>query len=222
MINIKNTNPLSIALKLALILTLNATAFMVTLTQDAQKATATTVMALNDAEYVAYSDYIVHGHVENTATEQLPNGLIVTRVTLKVIEWFKTPEDWTTLPETMVFYTRGGQQGEFVQRVSGEFNAQIGDEIIVLLEKIPRYDMRPMLVGLSSGAFAIDNTPMTHTDGKRKLLHRPERQNLVMYRRNQLAPQSNEIQSATDLESLRTAIIRQVKLEKAQKRSIQE
>lgn len=218
--NTKNQNLLSIGLKLALILILSATAFMVTLTHDAQTATATTVMALDDAEYVAYSDYILHGYVEKTATEQLPNGLIVTRVTLKVIEWFKTPENWTTLPETMDFYTRGGQQGEFVQHVSGEFNAQIGDELVVLLEKIPRYDMRPMLVGLSSGAFAIDNTPVTNTDGKRKLLQRQEREKLNIYRRQ--SPKSNDIQSAKDLESLRSAIIRQVKLEKDQKLSIQD
>ncbi len=177
-------------------------------------ASATTVVELTDAEQVAYSDYILHGTVISITPELLETGLSVTRVTLKVHEWYKNTDTNTEWPETMDFYVRGGTRGDFVQRVSGEFKPQLHDELIVMLEKLPRYQMRPMLVGLSYGAFVIDNTPVTRIDGKRALLQRSERKDLVIHRRTHLPPEKTQIQSAADLETLKKQILHHVELEK--------
>lgn len=174
---------------------------------------ATTIVELTDAEQVAYSDYIVHGTVTEMVSEQTETGLMVMRVTLRVHEWYKTPPEWSELPATMDFYIRGGTQGEYVQTVSGEFRPVLGDELVVMLEKIPRYEMRPMLVGLSYGAFIVDSTPITRVDGRRKLMRRIERRDIALHRRGHLRPEQAQIQSASDLETLKRLIIHQVKLE---------
>lgn len=180
-------------------------------------AWATTIVELSDADQVAYSDFILHGTVTHLVSETTEKGLVVTRVTMQVHEWLKSPADWATPPETMDFYVRGGIQGEFVQAVSGEFKPELGDELVVMLEKIPRYEMRPMLVGLSYGAFIVDQTPITRWDGGRGLKRRIERQDLALYRRLPLSPEETQIQSASDLATLKKAILREVAREKSLK-----
>lgn len=120
------------------------------------EAHATTIVALSDDELVDEAGAIVHGTIVETESIQYDAKTILTKVTLKVESYLKKPEG-STQEQTFVFYTRGGSIGDIVQRVSGEFRAIVGAEVIVFLEKIKKYGDLWMVLGLRTGAYWIEN-----------------------------------------------------------------
>ncbi len=127
-------------------------------------AEATSVVSLTDEQLVQNSDYIIHGTILKTEAMRFDEHTIITRVTILAHEYLKTCDEEKR--EIFEFYTRGGCFGDFVQNVSGEFVPAEGTEIVVFLEKIHRYEDRPMLLGLTQGVFVIHELPMTRSDRK--------------------------------------------------------
>ena len=118
-------------------------------------ACATSVIELSDDQLVSMSSEIVHGEISAIEAVQISDSTILTRVTLEVKTWLKPSASTNS---TFEFYTRGGTIGQITQSVPGEMQPQIGDEVVVFLERIPRYDNKPMLLGLKQGAFyAVEN-----------------------------------------------------------------
>ena len=121
------------------------------------EAHATTIMALSDEELIDKAEVIVHGTIVRVESFQYDTHTILTKVTLRVEEFFKTPDGISEGTE-FDFYTRGGTLGDMVQTVSGEFRAVEGAEVIVFLEKIRKYNGLWMVLGLKTGAYWIENS----------------------------------------------------------------
>ncbi len=119
----------------------------------ASHAQATTVVSLSDESLTDLSDYIVHGVIESVEPVQVSDKMILTRVSLSVKHWLKSSDG---RPETFVFYTRGGKIGDIAVSVPGEMQPAVGTEVVVFLEKVPRFDNVPMLLGLLQGAFFVE------------------------------------------------------------------
>ena len=119
----------------------------------ASHALATTVISLSDESLTNLSDYIVHGVIESVEPVQISDKQILTRVSLSVKNWLKTSDEKT---DTFVFYTRGGKIGDIVVTVPGEMQPIVSTEVVVFLEKVPRFDDVPMLLGLLQGAFFVE------------------------------------------------------------------
>lgn len=135
---------------------------------DASPVLATSVISLSDEQLAANSDYILHATILKAEPFEYNDHIILTRVTVRVHEYLKTPDN--DKPEVFEFYTRGGAIGDITQTVLGEFVPVSGAEVVVFLEKIRKYDGRPMVLGLTQGAFVVEHQPMTRSD--RKPAHR--------------------------------------------------
>lgn len=125
-------------------------------------AQATSVAALSDAQLVQFSDVIAHVTILSAEPFRFDENTILTRVTAQVRECIKSCDD----AETLVFYTRGGSIDDTTQVFPGEFRPAQGNEIVVFLEKIERYDDKLMVLGLEQGAFRIVPAPMSRADVK--------------------------------------------------------
>ena len=113
-------------------------------------ASATSVIELTDDQFVSLSSEIVHGRIQSVESFAYSEQVILTRVTLEVQTWLK-PADKTD--DVFVFYTRGGTVGDKSQTIPGEVEPVVGDEVVVFLERIPRYQNYPMVLGLKQGAY---------------------------------------------------------------------
>lgn len=140
----------------------------------AEPAQATSVISLGDEKLARDADFILHATILETESFYYDAHTILTRVTVRVHEYLKTPD--ADRSETFVFYTRGGQFGDVVQTVHGEFLPEKGREIVVFLEKIRKYGGLPMVFGLTQGAFVVDNLCMMRTDRKPALSIRRNRE----------------------------------------------
>ena len=160
-------------------------------------AHATTVTVLSDAQMVEFADSIVLVTITATESFRFDDRIILTRVHAQVHETYKGDAKTET-----VFYVRGGRADGLVQTVEGEYMPTQGERIVVFLETIPRYGNVPMLLGLSQGAFVLDDVPMTRSD----------RRAPVAVHRSQFVPclPDSEICAAPTLDALRNAIERQL------------
>ena len=113
-------------------------------------ASATSVIELTDDQFVSLSSEIVHGTIQSVESFEYSDSIVLTRVTLEVKTWLK-PAD--KADSVFIFYTRGGTVGEKSQTIPGEVVPVVGDEVVVFLERIPRYQNLPMVLGLKQGAF---------------------------------------------------------------------
>ena len=125
------------------------------------KAQATTVVALSDDNLTSMASHIVHGVIESVEPVHVSDAVILTRVSLRVKTWLKSDGD---TPETFEFYTRGGTIGEITQTIPGDMQPVTGTEVVVFLERIPRFNNVPMLLGLLQGAFFVEQPNMSTSD----------------------------------------------------------
>lgn len=126
------------------------------LTANAGDLNASTVIFRTDAELVALSDRVVHGRVLRQRTERpTPDGTIYTVTTLAVLE------DLTGVVgrETEV-WELGGTWGDETLYVGGAVTYNIGDEVLVFLER-GRFGMRSVAMGFSK----FDIEPRRMDDG---------------------------------------------------------
>ena len=108
-------------------------------------AAASTIIFRSDAELAAMSDRIVHARVIRQRTERPdgPNGAIYTVTTLAVLE------DFTGLAGREVeVWELGGVAGNEVMWVGGAVTYEIGDEVLVFLER-GRFGLRSVAMGFS-------------------------------------------------------------------------
>ena len=128
-------------------------------------AQATTVWELSDSSITSKATEIVHGTI--TAVESFQyDAVILTKVTLRVETWLKPAQN---TQKEFVFYTRGGKLSEIAQIVPGEMVPKPGMEVVVFLERIPRYNHVPMLLGLQQGAYYVEDIE-SRVDQKRRIV----------------------------------------------------
>ncbi len=127
----------------------------------ATQAEATTVAVLDDAQLVDFADTIALVSILSMESFWSDDHVILTRVKASVQEVYKG-----NAAEEIVFYVRGGRVGDVVQSVQGEYRPDVGEMLVVFLENIPRYGNIPMLLGLSQGAFIVEDIPMMRSDQK--------------------------------------------------------
>lgn len=133
-------------------------------TCTAMPAHATTVIELTDFQLADMAEDIIHATVLGSHVERIQDsGLIVTAVTVQVHEWLKNQGD---TPNICTFYTRGGAMDGLIQTVDGDPSFQDGQEIVAFLERVPRYQNKPMLLGLAQGAFLIARQPVSRIDAR--------------------------------------------------------
>ena len=161
---------------------------------QSNEAFATSVIELSDAQLVEMSSEIVHGTVLEVQSVQSGNQ-ILSRVTLEVTTWLK-PVDQTS--KRFDFYLRGGQLGDFRQVVSGEMTVHVGEEVVVFLERIPKYGNLPMPLGLQQAAFYVEPNP----EADRCSLDRPDKK--VVQRINGLSIVSRHQQEPSSFRSAKT------------------
>ena len=158
-----------------------------------QPVHATTVAVLSDAQMVEFADSIALVTITATESFRFADRIILTRVHARVHETYKGD-----VGDETACYVRGGRADGLVQTVEGEYMPTKGERLVVFLESIPRYGDVPMLLGLSQGAFVLENVPMTRSD----------RRSPVAVHRGHFAPclPGSEICSASTLDELRRAI----------------
>ena len=132
-------------------------------------AQATSIIAMSDDAMADAAEVIVQGTIVKVEPFQYDARTILTKVTTQVEDYLKAP-DGTEQDGTYVFYTRGGQLGDVVQTVSGEFQAVEGKAVIVFLERIKKYGGLPMVLGLKTGAYWIEDAP--EVDGRSERMTR--------------------------------------------------
>src|SRR5262245_24620726 len=109
-----------------------ALAIIATLTRP---VAASTVVYRTDAELIALSERVVHARVidQRTARGGAENENIYTVTTLAVIE------DFTGQPgDTIEVWELGGVLGNEVMFIGGAVKYQLGQEVLVCLERGPR------------------------------------------------------------------------------------
>ncbi len=136
-----------------------------------QSAHATTLAALSDEELVDGAGAIVHGTIIQKESIQYDARTILTKVTLRVEEYLKLPEG-SSEGQEFVFYTRGGEIGDVVQTVAGEFIAVEGAEVIVFLEKIKKYGDLWMVLGLRTGAYSVEKMEESDAQAEKMVFER--------------------------------------------------
>lgn len=119
-------------------------------------AFATTLIALDVPAMSRSADAIVQGRVQKVEARQSKDGArIMTYATVEVAESLKGQG-----VSTVEVVQPGGVVGDVGQRVSGTARLQVGDEVVVFLER--RGPARFMLVGMAQGCFRVERS----SDGK--------------------------------------------------------
>lgn len=137
------------------VMTIRLPFFLCGLLALAPAASATQVLALTLDDMVKRSEVIVHGYVASVVAERLPEnrGRIHTRITVT------TRELVVGQPAKSVEFTLpGGVVGELGQRVAGTPKFSPGEEVVLLLSRIPATG-RLTVVGLSQGQFVVGGKP---------------------------------------------------------------
>jgi Viral BACON domain/Matrixin/Putative binding domain, N-terminal len=109
-----------------------------------QPLRASTVLYRTDAQLVALSERVVHGRVVGQRSARGgPEGRIYTVTTLRIIE------DLTGIDgDTVEIWELGGRIGDEFMFVGGAVEYQIGQEVVVFLERGPR-GLRSVAMGFS-------------------------------------------------------------------------
>lgn len=124
-----------------------------------QVCAASVVVQLDGTQMAALSDVIVHGTVLRSQPVAFSDGRIMTAHVMQVSRWIRQDAE-TGASETFVFYTRGGQIGDRVTRVTGEAHVEPSDEVVVFLAARSSdvdgvQERRYFCVGMAQGAFVV-------------------------------------------------------------------
>lgn len=125
------------------------------------EADATSVIKLSDEQLIEMSDAICHAKVMHLSPIETPDGSILTAVEVEVLDWIKPAQG----DKNYTFYMRGGEIGEIRQFVHGEPALELGDEIVVFLEIVPKFQ-RPLILGLAQGAFIVKDERICRADNR--------------------------------------------------------
>lgn len=118
----------------------------------APKASATTVMAVSMQELVGVSGLVVRGRVEAVA-QVWDGGRPEREIRLSVSEQFKG----APVGAEVSFRSEGGRVGRWTSVVAGAPQFEVGQEVVVLLER--RSDGAWTPAGLSLGVFTVEPAP---------------------------------------------------------------
>jgi hypothetical protein len=116
-------------------------------------------------EMAAQSDLVLHATVTSKVCERTPEGRIITRVTLNVLESWKGGV--TTNMFTLVH--GGGTIGNIRTEVSGQVDYEVGEEVVAFLVRNPRG--QGVTLGLAQGKFHVWKDKATGEKFAHNLFH---------------------------------------------------
>ena len=120
-------------------------------------AFATQVLSYSVEEATDAADVVIEGRVTDVHAERPTYApkRIVTRVTIAVSERLKgVPATQASVELTLP----GGEVGRFGQRVAGVPVYEVGDDVIVFLQRVPMNGTL-VLTGLAVGSWQVDRRP---------------------------------------------------------------
>ena len=112
-------------------------------------AHATSVLRFTTAEMAERAEVVIHGIVADTRAELAPDGAIVTRIQLTVLEQLKGEPS-----ELFEFVVYGGVLGKRGSAISGAPTFNRGEELIVFLTVENSKGLRTA-IGLAQGKYSV-------------------------------------------------------------------
>ena len=126
-------------------------------------AWGSTVIGLSIEDQARLSEFVAVGQVVQQRGVEHPANGIETEITLVVTDVLKGD---VHRGDRVVFHTRGGQVDEEISEAVGEASFRTGQRALVFVERV---DGRPYLLGLSMGAWDVQEDTRGHTSFTRAL-----------------------------------------------------